>query len=583
MTTVTGLTAERMLAIEAESVIDGDIVGDNLILTKHDGTQINAGNVRGNPGPIGPAGQDLAVLAAAGVLDVGAVGQIRAGRQLTAVDFTNMGLSAPIALWNLSDLSDASGNGHALNNKGAIPFGIGINGVANSAAQFAGSAAQALYIPDTGANDPFRIRVGSLGCWLKTPRRGIAQVIMGKWSSSVAGVNAYTLIIDSVSNKLGFFQSSTGSDSNSNLGSSDVCDDRWHHAVVTFDGNMIKLYLDGNLDVVCPVGNLLNPGAAPFNVGSHTADAATAPLAPWVGRLDEVFVTGDILTATQIRNLYCARVSHTLGALPSRATLNVRRRRRGASLVAGDFPAQPLRLYNFSGGSLGDEGSGGVALVNTGAAMPVAGADGTAGNAFNFAGAQNLASTDAGLPAGVVTRSYGCWFKTASLLGCGIIGWGTISTGDVRLFINAGVITCYNAVDQFTTPFLADGMWHQAIVVEDNGAIDGTKRKLYLDGKLLGSSTVLNPIVLAGAGHFVIGNHPSGTGAPFIGQIDAVFVCDRALTFEQVIALYAKGTQAHARSPKNAGDHIEAMSATDLLVAFDSIDSVSQIDLTVAA
>lgn len=57
MATVTGLTAARMLAIEAASVVDGDISGDNLILTKHDGSTINAGNVRG---PAGTDGADAA-------------------------------------------------------------------------------------------------------------------------------------------------------------------------------------------------------------------------------------------------------------------------------------------------------------------------------------------------------------------------------------------------------------------------------------------------------------------------------------------------------------------------------------------
>lgn len=56
MTTVTGLTAERMLAIEAASVVDGDVVGNNLILTKHDGSTTDAGNVRGPQGAAGPAG-----------------------------------------------------------------------------------------------------------------------------------------------------------------------------------------------------------------------------------------------------------------------------------------------------------------------------------------------------------------------------------------------------------------------------------------------------------------------------------------------------------------------------------------------
>lgn len=55
MATVTGLTKERMLEIEAASVVDGDVDGSgNLILTKHDGSQFNAGHV------VGPAAPNLA-------------------------------------------------------------------------------------------------------------------------------------------------------------------------------------------------------------------------------------------------------------------------------------------------------------------------------------------------------------------------------------------------------------------------------------------------------------------------------------------------------------------------------------------
>ena len=56
MATITGLTAERMQEIEAASIVDSEIVGGNLILIKHDGTQINAGPVIGPPGPTGPQG-----------------------------------------------------------------------------------------------------------------------------------------------------------------------------------------------------------------------------------------------------------------------------------------------------------------------------------------------------------------------------------------------------------------------------------------------------------------------------------------------------------------------------------------------
>ena len=60
MVQVTGLTKARMLLIEAASIVSGVIVGDDLILTKHDGSTINAGDVRGPqgiqgiPGPTAP-------------------------------------------------------------------------------------------------------------------------------------------------------------------------------------------------------------------------------------------------------------------------------------------------------------------------------------------------------------------------------------------------------------------------------------------------------------------------------------------------------------------------------------------------
>jgi hypothetical protein len=56
MATITGLTAERMLEIEAASIVDGEIIADHLILTKQDGSPIDAGVVTGPPGSTGPTG-----------------------------------------------------------------------------------------------------------------------------------------------------------------------------------------------------------------------------------------------------------------------------------------------------------------------------------------------------------------------------------------------------------------------------------------------------------------------------------------------------------------------------------------------
>jgi hypothetical protein len=54
--TITGFTAERMLVIENETVVDGEVQGDNLHLIRRDGIIIDAGNVRGPKGDPGATG-----------------------------------------------------------------------------------------------------------------------------------------------------------------------------------------------------------------------------------------------------------------------------------------------------------------------------------------------------------------------------------------------------------------------------------------------------------------------------------------------------------------------------------------------
>jgi len=583
MTTVTSLTADRMLAIEAASVVDGDVdASGNLILTKHDGTQINAGSVKGPKGDPGPVGSDLVVLNAISVSDVGIINQIRAGRQLTAADFTNMGLSAPLGLWNLSDLSDVSGNGRNLTVKGPVSFVTGINGGAATAALFSAAGGQALYIPDTGANDPFRIKTGSVGCWVRTAKKGTYQMLVDKYASAPQQI--YSLMITDV-NAVRFGVCPDGSNNSYTVtGVTDVTDNSWHFAVAVHDGVYTKLYVDGVLEGIGSFSFPMFSGSAPLNIGCRSADAGTVGQFQHLGRVDEAFITADVLSEDQIRNLYCARIPHTLAAVPSRASINIRRRRRGATFVAADFSTQPLRLYNFSGGSLGDEGSNGAALTNPGNAVSVAGSDGSAGNAYNFNGAQSLASTDAGLPAALNSRSYGCWFKSSSANVGTIVGYGGTALGaaDARLGVSNGSIFFTNGADAIIGPYACDGQWHHAVAVEDNAATDGVKRKLYLDGKLVAESTVMNALTLIGANGLRIGTSTWGAQV-YTGQADGVFICNYALTIEDITKLYSKVSQTLAPSPKNVGDHVEAMSATDILAVFDSLENVAQVDLRVAA
>lgn len=56
MGTVTGFTAEHMDELSDANIVDGNVVGDNLILTTRGGSDIDAGSVRGPQGDDGPTG-----------------------------------------------------------------------------------------------------------------------------------------------------------------------------------------------------------------------------------------------------------------------------------------------------------------------------------------------------------------------------------------------------------------------------------------------------------------------------------------------------------------------------------------------
>ena len=591
MATITGLTAARMLEIEAASVVDGDVSGDDLLLTKHDGTVINAGNVRGPAGPTGPMGSSLSVVSGLVVGDVGMGNQIKAGRQLTPADFTNMGLSVPIGLWNLANFSDQSGNGRTLTNKGSVGLAPGILGAANTAAQFTGNVGQVLYINDTGSNDPFRIKTGSWGCWLRTAKRGTHQWTLSKLNQAGTGVgSSFDMVVRNTNVLQADVYNPGGTAAGSVFGTTDIVDDRWHFCVATYDGSWLRLYIDGVFEGQVYFGNVLNYTTAngPLNIGGYGADAGNPAVFPQFGRVSNAFVTGDVLDEMHVRNLYSASVPHALGSVPKSINLAVRRKRRGQVLSVSDFPSQPARLYNFVNGALTDQGSNNAPLtvnVGTGVITPATGADGTPNGGYFFNSTHaGLSATDTGLPAALTARSYGLWFKFQGAGGGNLLNWGTYTTADIRV-TNTSVMFAQNSGDNLQSSgnmIVNDGLWHHLVVVEDNAAVDGVKRRMYIDGKLSGISTVMNTVTLSGgAAAFRIGAGVAGQ-SPYSGAIDGVFVFPGALTLDQVRKIYDAGAAVLAPSPKSEGDHIEAVEAGRLLVVFDGVETCDQIDLAVA-
>lgn len=531
---------------------------------------------------------EVGVVAQRAVLEVGLVGQTRAGRALAPTDFTEAGLNTPVAIWNCADLTDASGNGLALTNKGSVPFGVGIAGAASTAAVFAGSTAQALYRADTGGGDQLRIRTGSWGGWMRTAKRTTQQVLLSKYTttSNQRGLRLLTSV-GGGGTAAGVSVSLNGTSTTDLTGSVDVQDDKWHFVVGTYDGNAVRLYVDGQPDgVAFTAGGPMFASSGPLNVGGEAADGGAAAGSPSFGRVGPSFVTGDVLTAEQIQHLMGVKVAHG-GSSPRRASLRVTRRRRGAALANGDFPSNPTRCHNIVAGAYTDlNGGASVAPVSGGTITPgVAGPDGQKDSAVYLADAHTgLGATDTGLPSGTNARSFGIWFNTASTASQTFLSWGTTGTAHAAVFVDGttGRLHSASGADQIQSGIgVSDGQWHHALVVEDNSAADGLKRKLYLDGSLVGASTVLNSITLAGSNGFRLGANPNGSG-PLSGALSRGFVFAGALAWEQVQAIYLKSAAALVQSPKDAADHVDAILASDLVFFGNDLEPQWLVDLEVS-
>ena len=128
--------------------------------------------------------------------------------------------------------------------------------------------------------------------------------------SAAAGNYAWGITVTNA-NIAGFEVSTNGTAIIAAGGTSDIADDRWHHIAGTCDGTTIRLYVDGALEARTQ-GGLIASANGPVNVGAFGADSSAAAQSPHYGRVDEAFVTADVLTEDQIRNLYCARIPHGL-------------------------------------------------------------------------------------------------------------------------------------------------------------------------------------------------------------------------------------------------------------------------------
>lgn len=123
MATITGLTAVRMLAIEAASVISGLVRSSDghLILTKKDGSTVDAGSVVGPQGPQGPPGTMTAASAGGDLTGSTYPNPVIAPLKVTTAKIADLAVTdAKIANGTITDGSVAAANKDGAANKASM-------------------------------------------------------------------------------------------------------------------------------------------------------------------------------------------------------------------------------------------------------------------------------------------------------------------------------------------------------------------------------------------------------------------------------------------------------------------------------
>jgi hypothetical protein len=214
-------------------------------------------------------------------------------------------------------------------------------------------------------------------------------------------------------------------------------------------------------------------------------------------------------------------------------------------------------------------------------------APGMVGQAFDFDGASAYAqvANPVGLPVGSQPRTVTLWFKTSRNLSSdtesALFQYGSDANG-----LMFGLITSLNVPDKLYffgynydmagATSLASGTWYHAAATYDGNIVT-----LYVNGQPAGSASLPLNTVLNGNG-LTIGYRPGG--AKWQGQIDEVMLFNRALTADEVAAIYNAGTngvihpvtrpslsliltgnQLQLSWPSQSGQSYQLQTTTDLL------------------
>jgi hypothetical protein len=448
-----------------------------------------------------------------------------------------------IAHWTFDEVlgrecADASGNGLDASPQGS-PSLLRAPGVFGNALVFSGT--HLLSVP--GKPDLNGLRAVSFSAWTLPTDLSVYREIFRKEDGDQRVLFSYQgdgTILSFGLNVNGYVEC------DAKIDPAQVLDGRWHHCAATFDGQTMRVYLDGK-----EIGSLARPGVisagglAPGCIGSSNGGEC------FQGGLDDVRIYATALTADEVAGLY---------------EEGVRSLDKVAQSSAADEPQidKPLLAqWTFNETGLGPtiRNTAGSGDLDVDAKSLLIRTRGVHGSALNLAGSHALRTNGGPGVDGLPAITFTAWTRPTDLRGYREIF--RQEAGDRRLLFSyqldgtilslglniGGYMECDAPVDPAQ---VMDGAWHHCA-----GTFDGRTMRVYLDGREIGALDRPGAIATDPAMPGYIGSS-GGESEHFQGGLDDLRIYRAALTPDEIALLYDSGRQSMERFAQQLQGRLDA-------------------------
>ncbi|MDQ3099205.1 MAG: DUF2341 domain-containing protein [bacterium] len=275
----------------------------------------------------------------------------------------------------------------------------------------------------------------TLSTWFKVPSSTTIESFINKGATGNVGYDLYMTNGSVMEFNLGINSTEYDVVSNSTLD-----DGTWHHVVGTYDGSVMKMYIDGVLQTdTVSIAGTITYNSSDISLGSNAN-----------GTLDDMRIYNRALSGSEVATLY-------------------------------DWAPGPLGEWNFNErtGTTVNDISGNA---NTGTWQGTTGSQwgvGKFGAGGLFNGTNNYVSTNNNAPMQITNGTIQAWIKTSSA-GSGYRGIITKNNA-FNILVNDNVLVTYDECgggERSTGINIADNAWHHVAMSFESG----TSAIIYLDG-----------------------------------------------------------------------------------------------------